>query len=170
MIYMICVFEGMICMICVFEGRHIRGQNDIDLHRQPVRRSCYRTRTSRTTCTVFVAYICWLGSVLHRSRATHHNDKQLVGRISRVVTKSVGAVSQLSDFSRQVGWRNQLMPSRFTDLSQASEASQNSPQGQAFKEEKNHPPLNNHSSKYGNQICWIVETFGRRLAISPTNN
>ena len=43
------------------------------------------------------------------------------------------AVSQLTDLSRQVGWRSQLMAGRLADLSQASEASQTSPRPVCLK-------------------------------------
>lgn len=75
--------------------------------------------------------------------------------------KSVRGVSQLTDCSRQIGWRSQMMASRLTDLGQEGESSQISPyrpRGPRLKKRDMYSAFNNLSYKCGNPTQWIVGT------------
>ena len=90
-----------------------------------------------------------------------------------ISNQSAGALSQLTDLSRQVVWKSQLMASRLADLSQASEASQISyprPRWPRLRKKKMHSALNTPSCKYENPTSPIVGTCRKRLTIIPTNN
>ena len=87
---------------------------------------------------------------------------------------SADAASQLNDFIQQVGWRNQLMVSRFANLSQEIKMSQISPHLPRMpdrKTKKRTPHLTILPMyEYGDPTNQIVGTSGKRLTVSPTNN
>ena len=62
------------------------------------------------------------------------------------------------------------MASRLANLSQASEVSQIRSPGEGGGEKQMRLTLNDLLYKYGNSISRIVDIFGNRLTIIPTNN
>ena len=123
----------------------VSGGLQRDDHHQRVHHPAAKFRRESTCC------IMQHGEEQHTPWLTKDGDRLVINTAASrqggtTNGLSVNGVSQLTDFSRQVGWRSQLMASRPADFSQASEASQKSSPGPP--EKKHASALNNPSYKY----------------------
>ena len=84
-------------------------------------------------------------------------SRRVSGRVLRLM-------SQLTEFSRQVGWRSKLMANQLAELNSGERIKPNQPRGGAnpgLKRKKRLDALNNPSNQYGNPVIGRINQHFR---------